>query len=106
MMDTWWKSDDNTTDYGSVTNGTNTPEQTALLGTQEGGGLDTFGNTCYNGGSSANPPNTLEFITYTSATMSCTPKTPLPKGTYSCTNGQGLKHTGVTETQTVCNGIG
>jgi hypothetical protein len=106
MLDTWYNTGVNTNDFGMVTDGTDTPTQTALLGTDQGGTRDAYATSCYLYGASGNPPVMLEAVTYTSASPGCTPSYPMPPGVYEATNGQGIKHSGETQTQQICYSVG
>lgn len=105
MLDTWWVPyPDSYGDY--VTNGTDTPTQNAFLGTNEGGGVDSFAINCYDGSSSPNDGVTLEGVTYTGGNLDCADVNPPAPGLYQATKGIGINHSGVTLTQNICNGVG
>ena len=95
--------------FGFVDDGTNTPDNMALLGTKLGGQGATLYTSygCDSTTAFTNPQGpTLEFVYYSSASQTCIiTGAPPPAGVYKCTNGQGMKHTGETYIQVLC-GVG
>ena len=89
---------------GTVQDGTNTLADTGYFGKDLGGDGTIYGSDGYPCEFfKISQGNTLELVNFTSATMTCNPKAPVPQGLYICTDGQNMTHTGVGVSQTWCN---
>ncbi|SRR5579885_3447197 len=106
MLDTWYDPAFLNNYAGMVYNNSDTPAQTAWLGTDQGARNDNYALNCYLYGSNPDDGVTIEGVTYTNATPDCIPGLPPAPGLYEAEKGTGIKHSGVTSTRMICGSVG
>lgn len=87
---------------GDVDNGTNTPDDSAAYGPDCSNGNPMIWGTNFCDSVWLTTGVTLEAVFYNSATPCTYIPGPPPPGNYTCTDGQGMRHTGVTFPQVLC----